>query len=89
MPLVQDIENYEIFPVSTYAEYIPSMSEHKRHLEWLEKTGFDKFDSGLDYEKVELKRLRALININFKKHGDVRGIAILKRELKDKQSEGM
>jgi hypothetical protein len=79
--LIEEIENYVVFPVSSKAEHIPSMSEHKQHLEWLEKSGLDRFDSGLDYEKTELKRLRALININYKLHGDVKGIAVLKKEI--------
>jgi hypothetical protein len=86
--LIEEIENYVIFPVSSRAEHIPSMSEHKQHLEWLENNKLDKFDSEFAYEKTELKRMNALININYKLHGDVKGIAVLKKEIANYNKEG-
>lgn len=81
MALILDVSDYEIFPVSEYAENIPSMSEHKAHVEWLKRHGLYGYDSGIEYEREELRKLKSLIKINYEKHGDVRGIAIRRNEL--------
>lgn len=82
MPLIGELTDYEIFPVSSCAEHIPSMSEHESYKKFLKCNGLENFESGIPFENEERKRLHRLIQINYKLHGDVPGIAIPKNEIK-------